>query len=296
MATTTCTEFVSIKTFEPELMSHDDILDTVLPMEVEEGYNVNEKIKTVMSGWTDKYKNRFSKWYLKRSLKYCPKLISFDEAMYLDPFDCYKHLINWDRSFKKALMKDKLIDKQRLKIRQEVHKIHVIDPITHNDFYVPRHIIGRYLKHPVENNASYCRLERMDIDEVNCDIHMIEQGILSCSVVDFGELMIEQGKYIMVGPNKEGVVITHEFDIDEDCDDEPFLSYPFGDPEINLIVQPYLDTSPFFTGLFQSCKNLCTSLNKYMERVRFKKGTPSYYRDWLFGTRRSRDDLKKIFR
>lgn len=288
MATTTCTEFVSLRTIEPKVISiggeklnlydsHDDTLNTTLPMEVDDSYNVNGKIRTIMTGWTDKYKNRFSKWYLRRTSKYHPHLSSFDDALQIDPFDCYKHLINWDRSFKKALMKDKLIDKQRLKIRQETYKIHVIDPITNNDFYIPRHIINRYSKHPVENDKDYYKLENMDVDEVN-----------------FGEPMMEQGKYTLIGPDKNGIDVKQDFVIVEESDNEPILSYPFGDPEMNLIVQPYLDTSPFFTQLFQNCKDYCTSLNKYMSNIQFKRGTPSYYRDWLFGTRRNRDDLKKF--
>lgn len=238
--------------------------------EVDRQFNITDQIKLILNSWTDKYKKRFSSWFLRRVQRYNIKIVDFEQSIIYDPFECYKHLINWDRSFKKALMKDKLIDKQRLKIRDEFKtKRRLIDPSTQDVYYVPIVILDKYIKKGVPDNQDYKRIEQMEI---------VEEGM---------DIMVEQGYTLLVPTDS----VDKRYNVTIPVEDEPFIQFPFNETDYNQVVQPYLDLSPFFRRLFSKCRNIRESINQYMQNVQFRRGTPSYFRDWLFGSRRRRDDL-----
>lgn len=269
--------------------SCSDIVEKMDVDVTEKQYNIVNQIKHILGLWTDKYKKRFSSWYLRRIQKYNPLILDFNSAILNDPFDCYKHLINWDRSFKKALMKDKLIDKQRLKLREELkNKKQVIDPKTHDVYFVPSHVLDKYKKKEISDDKDYSIIENMDIVEEGMDI-MVEQPIIdNMEIVEEGmDIMVEQGYTLLVPTDGADV----RYNVNIPIEEEPFVQFPFNEVDYNQVVQPYLDISPFFRQLFSKCRNIRRSINQYMQNVQFRRGTPSYFRDWLFGSRRRRDDL-----
>lgn len=243
--------------------SCSDIVEKMDVDVTEKQYNIVNQIKHILGLWTDKYKKRFSSWYVRRIQKYNPLILDFNSAILNDPFDCYKHLINWDRSFKKALMKDKLIDKQRLKLREELkNKKQVIDPKTHDVYFVPSHVLDKYKKKEISDDKDYSIIENMDIVEEGMDI-MVEQPIIdNMEIVEEGmDIMVEQGYTLLVPTDGADV----RYNVNIPIEEEPFVQFPFNEVDYNQVVQPYLDISPFFRQLFSKCRNIRQSINQYID-------------------------------
>lgn len=115
--------------------------DTPSPQQAEitdDDQDFEQLINDMTTEWPTRYADRFRKWYIRRILKFNHKNFDFDQCRKEFAQDCYHHCRNWHNGLKKALMKDKLIDKTRLKLRKQKRigdapgftKIAEIDPKT----------------------------------------------------------------------------------------------------------------------------------------------------------------------
>lgn len=90
--------------------------------------------------WPQRYFKRFIKWYIRRN-----KTNDFGTLIYKQLKDFVHHMINWDTGLKKALMKDREIDRLRRQLKNDARKYSkalykfknqpVIDPKTRQLVY-----------------------------------------------------------------------------------------------------------------------------------------------------------------
>lgn len=82
--------------------------------------------------------------------------------------------------------------------------------------------------------------------------------------------------------------------------DERVTSVPMSANDCWRICLLYMDESPFFDKYLRSVMDALGSdsftfvMNEYLENVQYKTGTFAYYKHWLFGARKWRDNLKKF--
>lgn len=96
----------------PEDITTDFVVASEPPVDYE------AQLAEVVEDWPDRYYRRFQRWYERRIQKFNWRNLKFDEAFLEYPEDCLHHMRNWQHGLKKALLKDKLIEKTRLKVRE----------------------------------------------------------------------------------------------------------------------------------------------------------------------------------
>lgn len=202
-----------------------------------------------MKEWPQRYYKRFIKWYLRRN-----KTQDLGKLIYKQIRDLVHHMTNWDSGLKKALLKDKEIDRLRRQLKNDKRKLNKA--------------LYKFKNQPVMDPKT----RQIKYEEIKEEPQ--------------GE---EQGKYEMIIPTN-GKDIKLSFEMREPRDDEEIISYPFTAETLEKFTKSYLKLSPFFRKLFLH-KDIVLIVNKYMENVQYKRGTLSYYQDWLLGTRRRRDEF-----
>nr|QZZ63320.1 hypothetical protein [Nelson Picorna-like virus 3] len=199
--------------------------------------------------WPERYLKRFLKWYLRRN-----DVVNIEKLLSEQLGDFVHHMKNWDSGIRKALLKDKEIDRLRTQLRNDRRKL--------------RKALYKFKNQAVMNPKT----RHISYEEVK------EEPI--------GE---EQGKYEMTIPTN-GKTVKLSFELKEPRDDEEIISYPFTTETLMKFTKSYLKLSPFFRKLFLH-KDITLIVNTYMINVQYKQGTLGYYKDWLLGTRRRRDEF-----